>query len=126
MKAGDTFRQLGHDEHLWMILSDPEQDPERILVVSFTTWAACKEPACRIAPGEHPFVHHETCVSYHHSRIVRLTELQALQADGFLEPYARLSPELLRRIRNRAGDSIFMPLEAWELLEEQDLIDLAE
>ena len=52
-----------------------------------------------------------------------LDELMQIPADGFLQPYVRLKPELLRRIRNSAGDSRHIPLEYWELLVEQDLVE---
>lgn len=129
MKAGHAFLQLdspGAKPHLWVIISDPEQDAERVLLVSFTSWEAYKDPACRIHPGEHSFVKHPTCVSYQHARLVSLADLQALQADGFLQPYERVSEDLLRRIRNCAGDSIYTPNECWELLDEQGLIDPVE
>jgi hypothetical protein len=41
MNAGDTFRipQPGTslDSHLWVVISDPVVDAERVLIVNFTT-----------------------------------------------------------------------------------------
>lgn len=46
-----------------------------------------------------------------------------MQADGLIEPHDRLSPELLRRIRNAAGESRRTALEHYQLLEDQGLLD---
>jgi hypothetical protein len=123
MRAGDSFRFVGmRDTHLWIILSDPEIDPERILIVNLTTWKDYHDQACVLDGGEHPFVHHRTCVNYPEARLSSLPQLFALQENGLLEPNERLSPELLRHIRNCAGDSKIAN-EHYELLDAQELLD---
>lgn len=72
MKAGDTFKLVNKDIHLWMVISDPEQDPHRVLLVNFTTWTPRQDPACVLQEGDHPFIHHETCVNYADARIYPL------------------------------------------------------
>ena len=37
MEAGDCFRFRERDDHLWIVLSDPQQNPDRVLVVNLTT-----------------------------------------------------------------------------------------
>jgi hypothetical protein len=123
MRAGDTFRLVGSDVHLWMILSDPEIDPARVLLVNFTTWRSYHDQACVLEGGEHPFVHHRTCVNYRDARLHSMAQLEALQQDGLIEPHERLTSELLRLIRNRAGDSHLIALEHYQLLEDQGLIE---
>jgi hypothetical protein len=68
MKAGDTFRPAENtvDQfiHLWVIISDPEQDPDEVLIVSLTEYHPKKDTACILGPGDHPFIHKKTCVAY--------------------------------------------------------------
>ncbi len=49
MNAGDTFRipQPGTslDSHLWVVISDPVVDPDRVLIVNFTTRRKDSDPA---------------------------------------------------------------------------------
>ncbi len=56
MKAGDTFilPDDSADKHLWVVISDPDQDPERILVVGLTSYDVTKEDVCLIKAREHP------------------------------------------------------------------------
>ncbi len=39
MKAGSTFYICDRnvDSHLWVVISDPERDPLRVIMVSMTT-----------------------------------------------------------------------------------------
>ena len=47
MKAGDTFRPadgtVDKFVHVWVIISEPEQDSDRVLIVSLTGWP-CDSP----------------------------------------------------------------------------------
>jgi hypothetical protein len=67
MNAGDTFRipQPGTslDSDLWVVISIPDVESDRLLIVNFTTRRPDSDAACILRAGEHPFVHHETCVN---------------------------------------------------------------
>jgi hypothetical protein len=58
MKAGDTFQPADSTVdtfvHLWVIISDPEQDPDQVLIVSLTAYHPKKDTACILVPGDHP------------------------------------------------------------------------
>jgi hypothetical protein len=126
MEAGDTFllvnKQL--DDHLWVILSDPKKDTEQILIVSLTTAAPHKEAVCLLQAGEHPWVTHETCVAYNTARLVTLANLHGWKDGGHLNTQTPLSSALLKRIRDRASDSVDLALRFADLLTEQGLLDL--
>ncbi len=70
MQAGDTFylQHQAADGHLWVIISDPEQNPARVLFVSMTSYDIDKEDVCLIQAGEHPRVTHKTCINYQLTR----------------------------------------------------------
>ena len=52
MKAGDAFyiRDRSVDTHLWVVISDPQRDPARVIMVSVTTFedykAGCVPDQC--------------------------------------------------------------------------------
>jgi hypothetical protein len=125
VQAGDTFL-LGDkqvDDHLWVILSDPTKDAQRVLLVSLTTAAPHKESVCLIQPDEHPWVRHETCVAYDKAKAVSLDQLSDLKNKGFIQLQAPVSAILLQRIRDRAGDSVDLAMELADILSEQGLVD---
>lgn len=111
MEAGDTFLLVNKklDDHLWVILSDPQKDTRQILIVSLTTAAPHKESVCLLQAGEHPWVTHETCVAYNTARLVTLANLHAWKDAGHLEMQAPLSAGLL----NACGTGLMIP---WTLL----------
>ena len=37
MDAGSTFLRSDSDKHLWILISDPAQDPQQVLIVNLTT-----------------------------------------------------------------------------------------
>src|SRR5205823_2432203 len=77
VQAGDAFLlgYKGLDDHLWVIVSDPTKDAQRVLLISLTTAAPHKESVCLIQAGEHPWVKHETCVAYDKAKVVSLDQL---------------------------------------------------
>ena len=53
MEAGDTFYlpDKAADEHLWIVISDPGKNPDRVLLVSMTSYDVDKEDVCLIDAG---------------------------------------------------------------------------
>jgi hypothetical protein len=64
MEAGDTFIRGDADQHLWVVVSDPAVDSANVLIVNLTSLDARKEKVCILREGDHPWVHHDTCVNY--------------------------------------------------------------
>ncbi len=127
MKAGDTFLVAepgtSYDSHLWMVLSDPQSDPERVLIVNLTSWREDKDRACVLGPGDHAYVRHRTSVNYAGAKLVSAAEIEGLLESGGLASHTPLDPDVLARIRNAVPASR-MALGHAALLEEQGLIDL--
>ena len=128
--AGTSFWIRGEDPpHLWIILSDPQIDDQRVLYVNFTSYDANARPAdprndkaCLIRPGEHPFVTHPTCVYYYGGQLASLSHLEWRAAQGDIRLDVPVSPELLQRIRKCAGDSLHMEADAYDVLVNQGLV----
>jgi hypothetical protein len=51
VNVGNTFID-GKYNHLWLIISDPAADSERIVIVNFTKHTTEKEEDCVINPGQ--------------------------------------------------------------------------
>jgi hypothetical protein len=122
MKAGDTFLLQLADEHLWVVISDPSLNPQRVLVVNFTTWRQYHDQACILDRGDHPFVRHRTCVNYPSARVATDADLEEVRAAGLLHLHDPLSDSLLQRIRAAVRASR-MKLEHVQVLVDQGLIE---
>jgi hypothetical protein len=123
MQAGDTFLPDAGGSHLWVVLSDPDANPDKVLLVSLTTWNEHKEQTCIVNRGEHEWVTHRSCVAYGMARIVTRQQLVDGRNSGALRVQAPLAAALLQRIRERAGDSERLSEEAFDILLEQGLAE---
>ena len=125
IRAGDTLLSTRRDleEHLWIVVSDPRQDPDAVLVVNLTSWREDKDDSCLLGPGDHPFVAHKSCISYRGGNLTTIATIEhALQA-GVLQIHDPVSAEVLARIRAGAAISRFIPMRHAQLLADQGLID---
>ena len=125
MEAGETFYlpDKSADGHLWIVISDPKKDPDRVLLVSMTSYDVDKEDVCLIDAGEHPKVKHTTCICYKPARATSLKNLDRLKDSGYLAMQEPVSADLLERIRRGVALSKRIELEHLELMEEQELLD---
>ena len=127
MNAGGTFHipQPGTslDSHLWVVISDPRIDQEKILIVNFTTLRADSDRACTLQAGEHPFVKHATCVNYAGAKVVSKAQIDTLMNNDLLSAHAPVSAGLLQRMREGAAASERMSLDHADILIEQGLIN---
>ena len=124
MTAGETIiiplPGTSYDSHLWMVISDPAQGDECV-IVNFTSWRADKDQACIVEPGEHPYVSKKTCVNFKDAKKCKTGDLDTLVASKKLEHAAPLSVELLAKIRSAVPESR-MNWECVQLLIDQGLI----
>ncbi|MEX2119929.1 MAG: hypothetical protein WD847_10080 [Pirellulales bacterium] len=123
MKAGDTFRFIIGDDHLWMIISDPGLDKSKVLLVNLTTWRADKEQTCLVNPGDHPSVQHNSCIYYRGSRVHSDAHLNSMLNLGRIVLQDPLADSLLARIREGAARSLLMRLEHGQILFDQGLVE---
>ena len=125
MKAGDTFllrdRRVG--SHLWIVISDPELDAERVIMVSMTSYEMYKEDVCLINVGDHPWFDHKTCIAYDEARMTTLERLQVLTDANSLCKLPPVSSEILRRIRKGVSKSTRIEFKYIDILIEQGDVD---
>ena len=105
-----------------MIISDPDLDPQRVLMVNFSSWKPYRDRACIVEPGDHPFLIRPSCVNYPEARVTSADVLDRLQAANQLFPRQPLSLDLLARIRQCARVSR-LRLEHLQLLLDQGLVE---
>jgi hypothetical protein len=123
MDAGSTFLLTQVDNHLWIVLSDPKIDASNVLLVSVTTATRLKESVCLLNVGDHPWIRHESCVSYEHAKVVKMETLDELKFQGLLKLEQPISATILKRVREGAARSVRMRLEDAQVLIDQGLIE---
>jgi hypothetical protein len=99
MELGTTFLPDVAGSHLHVVVSDPQRDPENVLLVSLTTERDYKDRACVLPRGVHPWVTHATCVAYYRMRIVKLRELYAGKDAGAFRIQDPASPAMVKAIQ---------------------------
>jgi hypothetical protein len=114
---------MTYDAHLWIVLSKPELDPDRVLIVNLTSWREDKDQACMSEPADHPYVSRRSCVNYRASKIADGAQIERLVQSGRLEKHVPVDMPLLERIREGAMRSRFMPLDHARLLIDQGLVE---
>jgi hypothetical protein len=126
MKSGNNFRPADATVdklvHLWVIISDPEQDSDQVLIVSRTEFHPKKDTACILVPGDHPFIHKRTCVAYDLANAPSLDDLIRASDNGDLIPNDPMRPDVLERIRKHSSFSTRMDPELWDILDRQGLV----
>ena len=125
---GDTFlnEEIGRlKAHLWVILSDPNLNSDKIVLVNFTTIRGFdyEDLSCVLNVGEHRFIRHDTYVSYKDAIIVNLNNLEELKRSNSITLHDACEDGLLKKILDGAEKTLFLKLEIYGILEEQGLFD---
>lgn len=125
MKAGDTFllKKDAPDQHLRVIVSDPEAFPDQVVFASMTSFDVTKEGVCLIRPGEHPWVRNLTCIAYERMILCTTVELTRLAAASKIVWNVPVSRALLDRIREGASLSRDIKPRLLTVLLEQGVLD---
>ena len=83
MDAGETLF-FSHSEHLWVVISDPAQDKDRVLLVNFSSVKVGVpfDSACELSPGDHSFITKQTFVYYRHAQVLPNRDLESQVSSG--------------------------------------------
>ncbi len=129
IKIGDTYllSQRGINDHLQVVISYPELNPDKIVLVSLTSYdkpedRELKDSSCVLHPADHPWITHETCVSYRDGRVARREDLDRLLAREMLRQSTPVSQVVLKRILEGAERTEELPNKCKEVLLGQALI----
>ncbi len=125
MQTGDTFvfRSGSDGSHLWVVLSDPSLNPDKVVVVNLTTFRGGRwdDPSCVFEAGEHEWVVRQSYVSYYDARIYTDAHLERLRNSRSLREYAPFQASLLRRALEGAAVSPNLELDTLQILIDQGL-----
>ncbi len=124
MEIRDCFRG-GVGQHLNIIVSDPTQVPEKLLIVTATTLREGKfhDPSCVLNAGDHPFIIHKSYIAFQYAKTRPDKELDRLLASGSIILEEKISEEILRRIHIGAATSDHIALGFRDLLRDQGFIE---
>lgn len=92
-------------EHLWIVITEPEAETSNAVCVNVTTRNRYSETTVVLAPGDHPFINHDSVINYRDARKLNLaqvyevltTKMPQRFAFGIYDP---CSPQLLKRIQD--------------------------
>ena len=125
-KIGDTFFLVDKDvdQHLYVIISRPDLNPNQIIVANLTTWHILKDQSCILEKGVHEHVTHKTCIRYDSANMVfSLQQFEKLVSGGHLDLQPAVSENILLCILRGAAISKEIPLGNLEILREQGLVE---
>jgi hypothetical protein len=113
--------------HLWVIVSDPTQDKNKIVIVNVSTWrdkaVIFNDPSCIIENGEHSFIKQKSYIVYKEALIVAESALQDGFKGGVLTSWEDCSTQLLEKILTGATVTQHLSNEVIGILQEQGIID---
>lgn len=93
MKSGDTFLMpapgiSSSTPHLWIVVSDPIEEDQTVIIVSITTLRYGAEQTGVLRKGEHPFIVKDSSVFYGDARLVDASDLDARAQTGPIRLHA--------------------------------------
>jgi hypothetical protein len=87
-------------KHLFICLTDPGGTERDVLLVSISTVVPGQpfDATCRLYAGDHPFIRHDSFVSYRSLRVEIAQRLTSGVASGVLVPREPLDPGVFARV----------------------------
>ncbi len=116
---GDTFlggAVLHGDDHLWIVINDPNVHEGIALIVNISTLRPGAETTSIVKPGEHVFIKHDSYARYMSARSATVSDIAAAIKAGKLKTRQAASPALLAKLRAGARASTMLPTELKGLL----------
>lgn len=99
--AGQTFLYPLNDdnnsEHLWIIATEPNNDGV-FAIASLTSLRGAKDQTVILHKGEHPFITHDTCISYAQAEITSAEKLEVRLQCGRAKMHVNATPKVLKDI----------------------------
>lgn len=102
MDCGDTFLFPLHGSrkaHLWIVVTQPDE-AGLCVIVMVTTLRADRDQTLILRSGDHPFIRHDSVVSYGDAQIIDARGVESAIARGEAARKERCSPGTLRLIQD--------------------------
>jgi hypothetical protein len=123
--GGDAFRytRRGMDAHPWVVLSDPLEDGDHIVIANFTKWLAWKDQTCIVDPSECPAILTlRSCVEYAGCEVWKLGILESKLDNAQIQRLGNVGADILDRMRRGVIESPHSPYKARDILISQGLV----
>ncbi|HQU44837.1 MAG TPA: hypothetical protein PK867_18625 [Pirellulales bacterium] len=126
MNLGDCFFNKATQRlpsHPWIILSDPNEDPDNVLIVNLADIENCQDHSCVVGPADHPGVFTKpSCVNYRDAKITSVALLMKARADGLVYAKEAVPVETLDKIIEGAIETDELQNAQRALLRKQQII----
>ncbi len=122
IKLGTSFQfnDRSDNNHLYVVVSDPRQ-PE-VVIMSVTTKRRFTDTSCELGVGDHPFIQHDSCISYVHAEVIAIAVIEAKLASGDLRLREEFTPSVINRIWEGAERTRNLTNRCTDMLRKQSLI----
>ena len=95
--------------HLWVIITDPDGDPLLVVMVNMTSVRRGVDKTVLLKKGDHPFIKHNTAISYADAKITNADNLQYRINKGHFKKMAPLDKTILSRVQEGLLKSLRTP-----------------
>ena len=126
LNIGDMFQlsiDVSHiDNHAWVVISHPDEDPENVVMVNLTTFEDWKDDACILISDDHSWIKHRTCISYEDATMATEGQLDKWAEGDKLKMLEAASDEMITKILEGAEKTDDMKVKFLSILSRQGLI----
>ena len=93
-----TEDEDGYNCHLRIVITPPRYG--EVVTVSITTERARSEMLVRLKKGDHPFIEHDSVISYAYSTVTTVEEIETAVKSGTAIPRPDASAKLVQRAQD--------------------------
>ena len=123
--TADTPEESGSGRHARVIISDPNEDPDNLVLVPISTWENGCDDECILevaAFGGIPFFKRWSYPVYRRASMMSQSSLLAAIRKKTAKRLGSLPADALQRIRRGASETPFLPYKCANILTRQKLI----
>lgn len=111
MRCGDTFLMPAPGgtvtPHLWIAITEPDPSSQLCAIVSVTTLRNSKDQTVILRIGDHPFIRHDSTISYGDAVIVDARRIENEIGTGLVVRRNPCSAETLKLVQQGVAASPF-------------------
>ena len=117
-ELGTTYRSNLPPRHIWVVISDPNQNEQAFVFVNLTSLNEnCVDDVCILEPDEYPpFLTQKTTVAYSRHKIGTVSGMSMLEETGKFFEMPPIPTPTLQRIINGAHDTLQLSKTAKDML----------
>jgi hypothetical protein len=123
---GAIFRNVpgkNTPRHPWIVVSDPDMDPDNVLIVNLTDADKYHDDSCVLTPSDNSNIDKPSCVAYQYAKVTTLDKLNEADSRNLIEHKSWLDEKSMEKILDGASKSNELKGAHRKLLRDQRLID---